>query len=88
MNSKPTVAPALGAVTALGVQQDLTNGEIDVAEIGNQIPGQMSVTDIPGVTPGAVVEVEGKTVDVDTGEIVENQQGNSNKVVDLRRKEA
>ena len=48
----------------------------------------MSVTDIPGVTPGAVVEVEGKTVDVDTGEIVENQQGNSNKVVDLRRKEA
>lgn len=88
VNSKPTVAPALGAVTALGVQQDLTNGEIDVAEIGNQIPGQMSVTDIPGVTPGAVVEVEGKTVDVDTGEIVENQQGNSNKVVDLRRKEA
>lgn len=88
VNSKPTVAPALGAVTALGVQQDLTNGEIDVAEIGNQIPGQMSVTDIPGVTPGDVVEVEGKTVDVDTGEIVENQQGNSNKVVDLRRKEA
>ena len=47
----------------------------------------MSVADIPGVTPGATVEVEGKTVDTETGEIVA-QQGNGNKVVDLRRKEA
>lgn len=87
VNSKPTLAPALGAVTAFGVQQNLTNGEIDASEIGNQIPGQMSVADIPGVTPGATVEVEGKTVDTETGEIVA-QQGNGNKVVDLRRKEA
>lgn len=65
----------------------MTNGEIDASEIGNQIPGQMSVADIPGVTPGATVEVEGKTVDTETGEIVA-QQGNGNKVVDLRRKEA
>ena len=87
VNSKPTLAPALGAVTAFGVQQNLTNGEIDASEIGNQIPGQMSVADIPGVTPGATVEVEGKTVDTETGGIVA-QQGNGNKVVDLRRKEA
>ena len=87
VNSKPTLAPALGAVTAFGVQQNLTNGEIDASEIGNQIPGQMSVADIPGVTPGTTVEVEGKTVDTETGEIVA-QQGNGNKVVDLRRKEA
>lgn len=73
VNSKPTLAPALGAVTALGVQQDLTSGAIDVAEIGNQMPE-------------TTVKVEGKTVDVETGEIVGTQQGN--KVVDLRKREA
>ena len=40
--------------------------------MGNQIPGQMSVNDVPGVVPENVVEVEGKTVDTDTGEIVGN----------------
>lgn len=71
VNSKPTLAPALGAVTALGVQQDLTSGAIDVAEIGSKMPE-------------ATVKVEGKTVDTETGEIMEK----GNKVVDLRRKEA
>ena len=88
VNSKPTVAPALGAVTALGVQKNLTTGEVDAVEIGNQIPGQMSVNDVPGVVPQNTVDVAGKVVDVETGEIVEDQQGNGNKVVDLRRKEA
>lgn len=73
VNSKPTLAPALGAVTALGVQQDLTSGAIDVAEIGSKMPE-------------ATVKVEGKTVDTETGEIVGTQQGN--KVVDLRKREA
>lgn len=58
VNSKPTLAPALGAVTALGVQQDLTSGAIDVAEIGSKMPE-------------ATVKVEGKTVDTKTGEIME-----------------
>ena len=58
VNSKPTLAPALGAVTALGVQQDLTSGAIDVAEIGSKMPE-------------ATVKVEGKTVDTETGEIRE-----------------
>ena len=71
VNSKPTLAPALGAVTALGVQQDLTSGAIDVAEIGSKMPG-------------ATVKVEGKTVDTETGEIMEK----GSKVVDLRKREA
>ena len=71
VNSKPTLAPALGAVTALGVQQDLTNGAIDVAEIGSKMPE-------------ATVKVEGKTVDTETGEIMEK----GSKVVDLRKREA
>ena len=70
-NSKPTLAPALGAVTALGVQQDLTSGAIDVAEIGSKMPE-------------ATVKVEGKTVDTETGEIMEK----GSKVVDLRKREA
>ena len=71
VNSKPTLAPALGAVTALGVQQDLTGGAIDVAEIGSKMPE-------------ATVKVEGKTVDTETGEIMEK----GSKVVDLRKREA
>ena len=71
VNSKPTLAPALGAVTALGVQQDLTSGAIDVAEIGSKMPE-------------ATVKVEGKTVDTETGEIMEK----GSKVVDRRKREA
>ncbi|WP_105308830.1 hypothetical protein [Dorea sp. Marseille-P4042] len=71
VNSKPTLAPALGAVTALGVQQDLTSGAIDAAEIGSKMPE-------------ATVKVEGKTVDTETGEIMEK----GSKVVDLRKREA
>ncbi|CCX57101.1 putative uncharacterized protein [Dorea formicigenerans CAG:28] len=71
VNSKPTLAPALGAVTALGVQQDLTSGAIDVAEIGSKMPE-------------ATVKVDGKTVDTETGEIMEK----GSKVVDLRKREA
>ena len=88
VQTKTTLAPALGAVTAFSMGKNLQTGEVDAVEIGNQIPGQMAVSDIPGVTPGATVEVEGKTVDAETGEIVGTQQGNGNKVVDLRRKEA
>ena len=60
-------------------------GEVEAIEMGNQIPGQMSVNDVPGVVPENVVEVEGKTVDTDTGEIVGTA---GSKVVDLRRREA
>ena len=48
--------------------------------MGNQIPVQMSINDVPVVVPESVVEVDGNKVDATTGEIVEN------KVVDLRKK--
>ena len=50
---------------------DLTSGAIDVAEIGSKMPE-------------ATVKVEGKTVDTETGEIMEK----GSKVVDLRKREA
>ena len=85
VNSKPTVAPALGAVTALGLIKDLETGEVEDAEIGKQIPGQMSVADIQGAQPDQpadTVEVEGRPVDTATGEIAQH----SGNVIDLRKK--
>lgn len=84
VNSKPTVAPALGAVTALGLAKDLKTGDIEVAEIGKQIPGQMSIQDMPGVDP------DQKAYDPETGEIMEqpdasNGEGQRN-IIDMRKK--
>lgn len=82
ITTKSTLAPTLGAVTALGIRKDLKSGDIEVGEIGNQIPGQMSMDDVQASSPesGGTVEVDGKTVDAETGEI------KSDKVVDLRKK--
>lgn len=85
VQTKTTLAPALGAVTAFSMGKNLQTGEVEAIEMGNQIPGQMSVNDVPGVVPENVVEVEGKAVDTDTGEIVGTA---GSKVVDLRRREA
>lgn len=60
--------------------KNLQTGEVEAVEMGNQIPGQMSINDVPVVVPESVVEVDGNKVDATTGEIVEN------KVVDLRKK--
>ena len=78
VQAKSTLAPALGAVTALNVGKDLNTGQVDAVEIGNQIPGQLSF---------AQQEEDGKeeiirTVDQSTGEIYETPVQN---VVDLRR---
>lgn len=79
VQTKTTLAPALGAVTALQMGKDLRTGEVAAIEIGNQIPGQMSIEDTPGVAP----ETE-KAFDPDTGEILEEPA--PNKVVDMRKK--
>lgn len=84
ITTKSTLAPTLGAVTALGIRKDLKSGEIEVGEIGNQIPGQMSMEDVAAQQPaGPVQEIDGKVVDTDTGEIAGQASGGN--VVDLRK---
>lgn len=81
---KTTLAPALGAVTAIQMGKDLRTGEVEAVEIGTgQIPGQVSVSDIPGVVP------EPKAYDPDTGEILDahpqDMPGNAKKLIDMRK---
>lgn len=84
ITTKSTLAPTLGAVTALAVGKNLKTGEIEVGEIGSQIPGQMSMADVEPQQPvGPVQEIDGKTVDTETGEIVGQTSGGN--VVDLRK---
>ena len=76
VETKLSLAPELGATTALSMGRDLRTGEVEAVEIFNQIPGQMNVDDVidqeEDETP--------KAFDPDTGEIYEP----SNKVIDLR----
>ena len=84
ITTKSTLAPTLGAVTALAVGKNLKTGEIEVGEIGNQIPGQMSMADVEPQQPaGPVQEIDGKAVNTDTGEIIGQTSGGN--VVDLRK---
>lgn len=81
ITTKSTLAPTLGAVTALGIRKDLKSGEIEVGEIGNQISGQLSIDEVQAQSTAVPVqEVDGKAVDTETGEIISG----SRKVVDLR----
>lgn len=77
VETKLSLAPELGATTALSMGRDLRTGEVEAIEIFNQIPGQMNVNDVidqeEDETP--------KAFDPDTGEIYEP----SNKVIDLRK---
>lgn len=78
VEAKSALAPALGAVTALQMGKDLRTGEVAAIEIGNQIPGQMSVADVPGVVP------EQKAFDPETGEILKQEEPRS--IVDMRNR--
>ena len=83
VQTKTTLAPALGAVTAFSMCKDLATGAVEAVEVNTgQIPGQMSMEDMQQPAPQAAdtIEVDGKVVDPDTGEI------KSDKVVDLRKK--
>ena len=82
--TKTTLAPALGAVTAISMGKNLKTGEVEAQEIGNQIPGQMSMEEIEEAEV-ETVEVMDKVVDPSTGEIFERPvQLQPSKVVNLR----
>lgn len=91
VQTKTTLAPALVAVTALSMGKDIKTGQVEAVEVNTgQIPGQMSIADTPGVQLSEsdteeVAEINGKTVDTTTGEIIMEQE---NKVIDLRAKQA
>ena len=77
VETKLSLAPELGATTALSMGRDLRTGEVEAVEIFNQSPGQMNVDDVidqeEDETP--------KAFDPDTGEIYEP----SSKVINLRK---
>ena len=77
VETKLSLAPELGATTALSMGRDLRTGEVEAIEIFNQRPGQMSVNDVIDQEE----EEPQKAFDPDTGEIYEP----SNKVIDLRK---
>lgn len=77
VETKLSLAPELGATTAMSMGRDLRTGEVEAIEIFNQIPGQMSVNDVIDQDE----EEPQKAFDPDTGEIYEP----SNKVIDLRK---
>lgn len=71
------LAPQAGMKTSFYIGKDLRSGELFAEEYGNQIRGQMSLEDYD--KPAETV-VEGKAVDTETGEILED-----NTVVDFRK---
>lgn len=80
VQTKTQLAPALGAATAISMGKNLKTGEVEAVEIGNQIPGQMSMAEIEEQEEEDPQMVQ--TVDPSTGEIYETPKNN---VVDLRR---
>ena len=79
VQAKASLAPALGAVTAFNVGTDLKTGEVQAAEIGKQLPGQMAmVLEDTSEEEDTMV----RTVDPSTGEIYETPASN---VIDLRK---
>lgn len=66
--------------------KNIRTGEVEAVEIGKQIPGQMSMQDIPELeTESATVVVDGKVIDKATGEVVADAGPEySSKVIDLR----
>ncbi len=84
VQAKTTLAPALGTVTAMSMGRDIKTGNVEAVEVGNQIPGQMSMQDVQEDNIGAV---DGQAVDTETGEIL-GKVPSGEKVIDLRTKQA
>ena len=85
VQTKTTLAPALGAVTALSMGKDIRTGEVEAVEIGNQIPGQMSLQDAQDSAKAETEVIDGKVIDKTTGEVmVDVNPEHTGKVIDLR----
>lgn len=82
VQAKSTLAPALGAVTALNMGKNLKTGEVEAVEIGSQLPGQMEFADMDEGKEADEGSQMIKTVDPSTGEVYETYPKN---VVDLRK---
>lgn len=78
VETKTTLAPEIGAMTALSMGKDIKTGKVEAVEILNQLPGQMSIQDI--IDEEESEEEPPKAFDPETGEIYEP----STKVIDLR----
>lgn len=76
----PKLAPVKPVSTRMAIGKDLKTGEIFAEEYGSQCRGQMTLEDYQGQRER---EIDGKTVDTETGEIREES-----KVIDLRQKQA
>ena len=71
-------SPVSPMLTRMAIGKDLRSGRVYAQEYGRQIKGQMSL-DLGQQGSGTLVQVDGDTVDKETGEIIDD------KVVDLRR---
>lgn len=78
------LAPQTPMETAFAIGKDLKTGELYAEEYGKQIKGQMSFDDIQKEQQQTI---DGKMVDTETGEIIEENE-QSGKVVDLRQARA
>lgn len=85
VQAKFTLAPALGAVTALSMGKNIRTNEVEAVEIGNQIPGQMSFGEPEAEFEGSDRDV--RQVDPSTGEIIGTIEETEN-VIDLRTRRA
>ena len=82
VHASASLAPALGSVTAMCFGKDLKTGEVEAAEIGAQLPGQLERVE---EKPDGTV----RTVDPTTGEIYDfDAEQKPGEVIDLRRKQA
>lgn len=79
VQAKSTLAPALGAVTAMNMGKNLKTGEVEAVEIGNQLPGQLQLADDDASGDSYGV----RTVDPSTGEIFEAQA--PSRILDMRK---
>lgn len=76
----PKLAPVKPVSTRMAIGKDLKTGELFAEEYGSQCRGQMTMDEYQRQREQ---EIEGRTVDTETGEIKEET-----KVIDLRQKQA